>query len=55
MLKHLHKFNLTAMVAGLIIILQPWWHGGLRVGFFVTLIATVGYIVTSHLEPSSNP
>jgi hypothetical protein len=53
MLHIFHNVNLTSLVLGLILILQPWWHGGLRVGFFVTLVATIGYIVTSHLEPSS--
>lgn len=43
------------MVLGLVLILQPWWTNGLRAGFFVTLLATIGYIVTSHMQSSSEP
>jgi len=37
------------MAAGLAILLMPGWEGALKVGFFVTLSATVVQIVVGHL------
>jgi len=46
------RATLWGMALGLALMLQPWWTGGLRVGFFVTLGGTVAQIVASHLRPS---
>jgi hypothetical protein len=37
------------MGLALAIVLQPWWSGGLRMGFFLTASFTVLQIVTSHV------
>ncbi|MBI5433046.1 MAG: hypothetical protein HZA52_09480 [Planctomycetes bacterium] len=37
------------MAVGVAILLQPWWQAGFRVGFFVTLVATLLQIVAAHL------
>ena len=36
------------MAVGIVLIFQPWWTGGLKTGFFVTLVFTILHIVTSH-------
>ena len=38
------------MVAGVGLMLQPWWAWGLRIGFFATAAFTVLHIVTSHMR-----
>ena len=44
------------MALGIAIIFQPWWTGGLRVGFFATLVYTILHIITSHLVvPEETP
>jgi hypothetical protein len=40
---------LGAMGFGTLLMLQPFWSGGLKWGFFVTLAATVLEIVTGHM------
>jgi len=40
---------LLLMALGVATMLQPWWDGGMRAGFFVALAATIGQIVLSHL------
>ncbi|NKB67802.1 MAG: hypothetical protein GKR89_12130 [Candidatus Latescibacteria bacterium] len=37
------------LVLGVSLMLQPWWQGGLRWGFFATAGFTLLHIVTSHL------
>ena len=44
----LDRIALTGMTLGVAAILQPWWAGGLRVGFFMTLVFTILHIITSH-------
>jgi len=39
------------MALGVLLMLQPVWTHGLRVGFFVTLVSTVLEIVTAHMLP----
>ena len=41
--------TLIAIAVGLAVMLQPFWPGGFRVGFFLTLVATVAQVVASHL------
>ncbi len=36
------------MALGVGLMLQPWWSGGLRCGFWVTAVFTLVHIVTSH-------
>jgi hypothetical protein len=31
--------------------LQPWWEAGFRIGFFLTVVATLGQVVAAHLLP----
>ena len=47
----LDRSTLVAIAAGIAIMLQPWWAGGFRLGFLVTLVATLAQIATSHLLP----
>ncbi len=42
---------LGGMALGTLLMLQPVWAGGLKCGFFVTLVATVLEIVTGHMLP----
>lgn len=43
------KLVLTGLAAGVLVMLQPWWSGGVRVGFFATAGFTVLHIVVAHL------
>jgi hypothetical protein len=43
------RLALLGLALGVALMLQPWWAGGMRVGFFVTLVSTVAQIVLSHL------
>jgi hypothetical protein len=45
----LDRATLLGMALGVALMLQPWWPGGLRAGFFVTLASTVLQIVAGHL------
>lgn len=37
------------MAFGVSLMLQPWWPGGMRAGFFVVLASTLAQIVLGHL------
>ncbi|MBK7644856.1 MAG: hypothetical protein IPJ19_17745 [Planctomycetes bacterium] len=37
------------LALGVALMLQPWWPGGMRVGFFVTLASVAAQIVFSHM------
>jgi hypothetical protein len=39
---------LAGMALGVALMLQPWWSGGLRAGFFVTALATIAQITLTH-------
>jgi hypothetical protein len=41
------------MGLGVLLMLQPVWADGLKVGFFLTLASTVLEIVTGHLQPEA--
>ena len=43
------RVTLVGMAVGLAVMLMPGWERAIEVGFFVTLIATVGQIVVGHL------
>jgi hypothetical protein len=48
-IKILNLIALAGIALGIGTILQPWWGGGFRTGFFATIIFTVFHIVTSHM------
>lgn len=48
---HADRVAVVVMGIGLVLMLQPWWDGGLRTGFFVTLAGVVAQTVTGHLRP----
>ena len=50
MTDRLETSALAGMAIGVATMLQPWWSGGMRAGFFLVLAATVGQIVFSHLR-----
>jgi hypothetical protein len=43
------RLALLGLALGVALMLQPWWAGGMRVGFFVTLASVAAQIVFSHL------
>ena len=43
------KLALLGLALGVALMLQPWWEGGMRAGFFVTLGSTLAQIVFSHV------
>lgn len=45
----LDKIAQAGMALGVALMLQPWWQGGLRYGFFATALFTLLHILTSHL------
>ena len=49
------RATLAGMAVGLGVMLQPWWSEGLRVGFFVTLVATLAQTVFGRLRPGAPP
>ena len=53
MIRLLDRLTLFCMGLGVCAMLQPWWAGGFRAGFFLTLAAVAAQIVTSHLLPSA--
>ena len=48
----LDRCSLAGIAAGVALVMQPWWQGGLRLGFFVVLAATVVQVVASHALPA---
>jgi len=50
-LRALDRLTLAGIALSIALMLQPWWHGGFRVGFFLALASTLGQIVTAHLVP----
>jgi hypothetical protein len=36
------------MAVGVAVMLQPWWEGGMRAGFFAAAVCTAAQIVLSH-------
>ena len=51
MIVRLDRLTLIAIAVGFAVMLQPWWARGFRVGFVLTLIATLGQLVISHMLP----
>ena len=44
----IERATLIGMAAGVLLMLQPFWSGGLRAGFFLTLVATLANVIASH-------
>jgi hypothetical protein len=44
---------LAGMAGGVATMLQPWWAGGMRTGFFLTLACTVLQIAAAHARKAS--
>ncbi|HUW31577.1 MAG TPA: hypothetical protein VM223_08180 [Planctomycetota bacterium] len=55
LLAFLDRSSLTGMALGIGLILQPWWAGGFRAGFFVTAAAAMLHIITSHMNKPETP
>jgi hypothetical protein len=47
----LDRASLAGIACGVALVVQPWWSGGFRAGFFVVLGATLLQIVASHALP----
>ena len=45
----LEGLSLQGMALGVAVMLQPWWAGGMRAGFFVAAASTLAQIVVGHL------
>jgi hypothetical protein len=43
------RLNLTLMLVGLALMVQPFWSGGLRAGFFLTLLTIVSQNILTRL------
>ena len=52
MMRRLDRLAWIGMVTAISVMLQPWWPGGLRYGFFAALIFTLLHLVTSHRRPT---
>jgi hypothetical protein len=50
----LEGLSLWGMALGVVTMLQPWWSGGMRAGFFLAAACTIAQIVLSHL-PKDRP
>lgn len=48
MIRWADRIARLGMVLGVLLMLQPWWGGGLRFGFGATAVFTLLHIVTSH-------
>ena len=48
------RVTLGGMGVSIALMLQPWWSGGFKFGFFCTIVFTIGQIVFSHLLPSES-
>ena len=44
----LERSSLAGMTLGVATMLQPWWQGGMRTGFFLAAASTLAQIVLSH-------
>ena len=45
----MESLALAGMALGVATMLQPWWAGGMRAGFFVAAACTIAQIVLAHL------
>jgi hypothetical protein len=49
----LERAALLGMALGVALMIQPWWAGGMRAGFFATAAFTLAQIALSHLPARS--
>ena len=49
MIRWLDRVAMVSITGGILLLVQPWWQAGFRLGFFATIAATLLHIVTSHL------
>jgi hypothetical protein len=50
MIRTLDHLSLLGMAIGIALMLQPFFAGGLRAGFFLTLLATLVQIVVGRMR-----
>ncbi|MFT3786502.1 MAG: hypothetical protein QM770_10090 [Tepidisphaeraceae bacterium] len=43
------KITILGMAASIALMLQPFWLGGFRIGFFSLIASTLAQIIASHL------
>ncbi|MBM3277544.1 MAG: hypothetical protein FJY95_05620 [Candidatus Handelsmanbacteria bacterium] len=55
MITWLDRIARAGMALGAGLMLQPWWQGGLRWGFFATACFSLLHILTSHLVVRERP
>lgn len=53
-LRTLDRVAISGMMLSVAVLLQPWWAGGLRAGFFGSLVFTLLHVYTSHARSSQN-
>jgi hypothetical protein len=46
----IERAALAGMALGVALMIQPWWAGGMRAGFFATAASTLAQIVASHVR-----
>ena len=46
----LDRLARVGMAVGVGLMLQPWWGGGMRYGFFAAAVFTLLHIATSHMD-----
>jgi hypothetical protein len=49
MVKRIDQLNLILMIAGLLLMIQPAWRAGFRVGFFVLIVSILVHNVVPRL------
>lgn len=54
MIARLDQFSLLGMVLGILVMLQPWFGDGLRIGFFLVLGTTLLQIVVGRLRSTED-
>lgn len=47
----IEKVIIGGIVVGAVGMFQPWWFPGFRLGFYLLLIATLAFILWSHITP----
>ena len=53
MRRGLDRLTLVGIALGIALLLQPWWEGGFRAGFFVVAASTIAQIVVAHFPERS--
>ncbi len=45
---------ISGILAGVVLMFQPFWAGGFRIGFWFVFISTLSFVVWSHVTPQRN-